>query len=131
MGKAKAKAKKLEISTYAGEYYEHSQWAKTEKFLEEYKKRAAIESKNNELKRFHGLERADGYGLKSVRTQAKLTAIAVNLKRIAKLLSLPKPATLAIVSEKVPLVPDTPVGLLEVTVIYIDFFSHLRKTVFF
>ena len=33
------------------------------------------------------MDRAEGYGLKSVRTQAKLTALAVNLKRIARLVS--------------------------------------------
>lgn len=39
--------------------------------------------KNGEMKRFHGLSRARGWGLRSVLFQAKLTAIAVNLKRIA------------------------------------------------
>ena len=39
------------------------------------------------MKNFHGLNRARGYGLKSMSTQAKLTAIAVNLKRIASILS--------------------------------------------
>ncbi len=37
------------------------------------------------MKRFHGLARARGYGLRAVTIQAKLTAIAVNLKRIAAL----------------------------------------------
>jgi hypothetical protein len=37
------------------------------------------------MKRFHGLDRARGYGLKSMSIQAKLTALAVNLKRIAAL----------------------------------------------
>ncbi|OIJ17236.1 hypothetical protein BKP37_01655 [Anaerobacillus alkalilacustris] len=32
-------------------------------------------------------EKTGGYGLKSMATQAKLTALAVNLKRIARLLS--------------------------------------------
>ena len=40
------------------------------------------------MKRFHGLSRAKGYGLLAVSKQAKLTAIAVNLKKIAKLISL-------------------------------------------
>jgi len=31
--------------------------------LEKYKKRASIEGKNAELKRFHGLYRARGYGM--------------------------------------------------------------------
>ena len=39
------------------------------------------------MKRFHGLARARGYGLRSVSLQAKFTALAVNLKRIAKLVS--------------------------------------------
>lgn len=39
------------------------------------------------MKRFHGLDRARGYGLKSMSMQAKLTALAVNLKRIAALVS--------------------------------------------
>ena len=84
---ATTKAKKLQVGTSAGDYYEHSQWAKTEEFKEEYRKRASIEWKNAELKRFHGLARAKGYGLPSITTQAKLTALAVNLKRIATLVS--------------------------------------------
>jgi transposase len=83
---AKTKAKKLRVGLNANEFYEYSQWAKTEEFKTEYKKRAASEWKNAELKRFHGLNRAYGYGLKSVSMQAKLTALAVNLKRIARLL---------------------------------------------
>jgi len=86
--KAKTKSKKLQVSLNTAEYYEHSQWANTEEFKEEYKKRSASEWKNAELKRFHGLDRACGYGLKSVNCQAKLTAISVNLKRIAKLTAL-------------------------------------------
>jgi len=39
------------------------------------------------MKRFHGMDRARGYGLKSMSIQAKLTALAVNLKRIARLVS--------------------------------------------
>ena len=52
-----------------------------------YKKRASHEWKNGEMKHFHGLDRARGYGLKSMSIQAKLTALAVNLKRIAVLVS--------------------------------------------
>ena len=96
--KAKTKAKRLSVSLYAAEYYEHSQWTKTEAFIEEYRKRAAIEWKNAELKRFHGLARAKGYGLKSVATQAKLAALAVNLKRIAKMVAQKEPAFLMILA---------------------------------
>lgn len=51
--------------------------------MEKYKKRSAQEWKNGEMKRFHGLSRARGWGLRSILFQAKSTAIAVNLKRIA------------------------------------------------
>jgi len=87
----KRKAKLLHVGTNAGDYYEHSQWAKTEEFQVEYRKRAAIEWKNAELKRFHGLARAKGLGIRSVTTQAKLAAIAVNLKRIATLITSSEP----------------------------------------
>ena len=87
LGKSKTIGKVLELGENASEYYEHNQWTKTEEFKTGYKKRAQIEPKNAELKRFHGLDRARGYGLKSVSTQTKLTIIAVNLKRICKLIS--------------------------------------------
>ena len=60
---------------------------------------ARIEGKNGEMKRFHGLARARGYGLISVSFQAKLTVIAVNLKRISRLIS--------------PLKPDNQINLLD------------------
>ena len=83
-GKAKFGSKELVIGNYALEYYELSQWQKdNEEFLKKYKKRAAHEWKNGELKRFHGLAKAKGWCLQSVKTQVKLTAIAGNLKRIA------------------------------------------------
>lgn len=87
IGKSTRIARQLRISINTPELYEYSQRAKTQEFLEEYRKRAKIESKNAELKRFHGLDRAKGYGLRSIRIQAKLTALAVNLKRITKLVS--------------------------------------------
>lgn len=77
----------LVIGLNTTEFYEISQYQKTEEFLEKYKKRASIEGKNAELKRFHGLSRARGYGLLSVSKQSKLAAIAVNLKRIAAIAS--------------------------------------------
>ena len=69
------------------QFYEISQYQKTDEFKEKYKKRASIEGKNAELKRFHGLYRARGYGLLSVSKQSKLAAIAVNIKRIAAIVS--------------------------------------------
>jgi transposase len=87
MGKQTSKAKTLEISTMAPQFYEISQYQKRKEFVEKYKKRASIEWKNAEMKRFHGLARARGWGLHCVATQAKLTAIAVNLKRIVAIIS--------------------------------------------
>ena len=80
--------KVLGVSQNAPTYYKYSQFNKTEEFKKEYRKRARIEGKNAEMKRFHGLARANGYGLLAVSKQAKLTAIAVNLKKIAKLFSM-------------------------------------------
>jgi transposase len=90
IGKSTRIARLLSISINTPELYEYSQRAKTPEFQKEYRKRAKIEPKNAELKRFHGLDRAKGYGLRSIFTQAKLTALAVNLKRIAKLVSASK-----------------------------------------
>lgn len=87
IGKTKSIAKILEVGENASVYYEYSQFAKTDEFKETYKMRARIEGKNAEMKRSHGLTRAKWYGLVSVSKQAKLTAIAVNLKKIAKLFS--------------------------------------------
>jgi transposase len=86
LGKAKTRARSLHVSLNTAEIYELSQRQKTPEFLEKYKKRAAQEWKNGEMKRFHGLARARGFGLLGVAIQAKLTAIAVNLKRIAALI---------------------------------------------
>ncbi|NMA06240.1 MAG: IS1182 family transposase [Ruminococcaceae bacterium] len=83
----KSIAKKLVLGVNTSEFYEYSQRAKTPEFLEKYKKRASHEWKNGEMKRFHGMGRARGYGLRSMQIQAKLTALAVNLKRIARLVS--------------------------------------------
>ena len=85
MGKSKSKARQLRVSMNTSKLWELSQKQKTDQFKSDYKKRSAIEWKNAELKRFHGLARAAGYGLKAVSTQAKLTVLAVNLKRIAAL----------------------------------------------
>ena len=77
----------LEVGINTPEFYGYSQEQKTDEFKEKYKKRACHEWKNGEMKNHHGLSRARGYGLRSMSTQAKLTAIAVNLKRIASILS--------------------------------------------
>lgn len=85
MGRASG-GRRLTISENTPAYYQESQRQKEPEFLEKYKKRAAEEWKNAEMKRFHGLARARGWGLRSMSFQAKITAIAVNLKRIANLI---------------------------------------------
>ena len=90
IGKVKQIAKKLSVGTSTAELYEHNQFTKSDGFLERYKIRSRIEPKNAEMKRYHGLDRADGFGLQSVRLQAKFTAIAVNLKRMAVIKQLKK-----------------------------------------
>lgn len=87
IGTTTTKAKRFIVSLHTAEFYAISQSQKTLEFKERYKKRAAHEWKNAEMKRFHGLARARGYGLRAVTIQAKLTAIAVNLKRIAALVA--------------------------------------------
>ena len=85
MGRASG-GRRFQISENTPAYYQKSQRQKSPEFLEKYKKRAAEEWKNAEMKRFHGLARAKGWGLRSMSFQAKFTAIAVNLKRIANLI---------------------------------------------
>ena len=85
MGRASG-GRRFQISENTPAYYQESQRQKSPEFLAKYRKRAAEEWKNAEMKRFHGLARARGWGLRSMAFQAKFTAIAVNLKRIANLI---------------------------------------------
>ena len=86
----------LEVGINAPEFYGYSQEQKTVEFKEKYKKRACQEGKNGEMKNFHGLNCARGNSKRSMSIQAKLTALAVNLKRIASILSSPEPILLNI-----------------------------------
>ena len=85
MGRASG-GRRFQISENTPVYYQESQRQKSPEFLKKYRKRACEEWKNAEMKRFHGLARAIGWGLRSMTFQAKFTAIAVNLKRIANLI---------------------------------------------
>lgn len=91
IGKSNRISRMLHVGENSQLFYELSKRSQTEEFARKYKKRAKIESKNAEMKRFHGLARARGHGLLSVSFQTKLTVIAVNLKRISKLISPLKP----------------------------------------
>lgn len=85
--KGKKKYKTMEVTEIYEKYKKYAVISETEEFKESYKKRASIENKNGEMKRFHGMARARGFGLRSMHLQVGFTAIAVNLKRIAKLIS--------------------------------------------
>jgi hypothetical protein len=54
MGKAKNKARELQIAVNTTFFCEHDQRQKEQEFLEKYEKRSAHEWKNGEMKRFHG-----------------------------------------------------------------------------
>jgi hypothetical protein len=58
----------------------------SEAFRERLEIRHRIEEKNGELKVAHGLGRADSVGLDAVRLQTHFTVLAVNVKRMVKLL---------------------------------------------
>jgi transposase len=100
MGKSAAKQKnrKLHVTEDTPKLYELNKRQQSPEFSEKYKKRAAHEGKNAEMKCFHGLDRARGFGLSSVSVQAKLTALAVNLKRIANIVTETKTDTVAATS---------------------------------
>src|SRR5699024_543746 len=80
----------LEVGVNTPEFYEYSQQQKTDEFKEKYKNRSCQEWKNGEMKNFHGLDRARGYGLQHVVLQYKLSAFAVKLKSRAAILSSKK-----------------------------------------
>lgn len=90
-------ARRLILGVNTAEFYTYSQDQKTDEFQQKYKSRATHEGKNGEMKNNHGLDRARGYGKRSMSTQAKLTALAVNLKRIANILSFKSPISLRII----------------------------------
>jgi transposase/curved DNA-binding protein CbpA len=134
MGKSTTKARRLVIGLSTPLFYEISQKQKEAEFLMKYKKRASIEWKNGEMKRFHGLGRARGWGIKSVAAQAKLTAIAVNLKRIAAIVTVQDSKSnslsslLQLISRQVPLLKRRCRDMLEI-IIYFDFRVGFSETV--
>ena len=65
---------------------EAKEYNKTQDFKDDMKERAHIEPKNAEMKRFHGMARARYWGLTKVNVQFIITAIAVNVKRLANVI---------------------------------------------
>ncbi len=62
------------------------EYNKTQDFKEDMRERAHIEPKHAEMKRFHGMARAKYWGLPKVNIQLIITAIAVNVKRLANVI---------------------------------------------
>jgi transposase len=87
MGKSTRATRELRVSASTARFYEESQRQKDPAFFKGYRKRAALEWKNAEMKCHHGMARAKGYGLRSVSVQVKLTALAVNCKRMGAIVA--------------------------------------------
>ncbi len=65
---------------------EAKEYNKTQDFKNDMKERAHIEPKHAEMKRFHGMARARYWGLTKVNIQMIITAITVNVKRLANVI---------------------------------------------
>ncbi|MDO8727925.1 MAG: IS1182 family transposase [Candidatus Methanoperedens sp.] len=65
---------------------EAKEYNKTQAFKDDMKERAHIEPKHAEMKRFHGMARARYWGLPKVNIQFIITAIVVNVKRLANVI---------------------------------------------
>jgi Transposase DDE domain len=72
---------------YEAEYRKVEEKAKTPQYQETRRTHPKIERKLNEVARHQGARRACLRGLRKVHTQAVLTALVVNVKRIVKLLA--------------------------------------------
>ena len=80
---------------YEAEYAKVEAKAQTPEYRETRRTHPKIERKLNEVARHHGARRACFRGLRKVLTQAVLTALVVNVKRMVKLLSQVSGATSA------------------------------------
>jgi hypothetical protein len=85
------KSRTVVKNEYEAEYKAAQAKAQTPEYAKVRKEHPAIERKLSELVRRHDLRNARYRGLTKVLRQALLTGIAVNLKRIVKLQTLPDP----------------------------------------
>ncbi|NPV54630.1 MAG: hypothetical protein HPY71_14130, partial [Firmicutes bacterium] len=83
------------VSVYHEELKAAAFYNETKAFQKDKAIRARIEPKFGEAKRFHGMARAIYRCLKKVDLQVRLTAIALNIKRIFMLLQELKVSALA------------------------------------
>jgi len=82
--KAEAKSRTYLVVIKPDEHKEQEIFQQSDYFREKSKHRYKIEAKNSELKNVHGYDRANSYGLESMKMQGALAIFVVNLKRILK-----------------------------------------------
>ena len=82
----KSKGKSYSVTKPSEKNQDRLEFEASDTFRERLKIRYRIEEKNSEMKIAHGLSRADSVGISAMRTQMYFTAIAVNVKRIVKLM---------------------------------------------
>ncbi len=82
----KQKGRTITIGKHYDLVMEAKEYNKTQDFKDDMKERAHIEPKNAEMKRFHGMVRARYWGLPKVNVQFIITAIVVNVKRLANVI---------------------------------------------
>lgn len=82
--KPEAKSKTYSVAIKANEHIEQEVFQQSDYFREKARHRYKIEAKNSELKNVHGYDRADSYGLESMKMQGAIAIFVVNLKRILK-----------------------------------------------
>lgn len=66
------------------EHMEQEIFQQSDYFREKSRHRYKIEAKNSEWKNVHGYDRANSYGLESMKKQDALAIFVLNLKRILK-----------------------------------------------
>ena len=81
-----AKSKTYSVTIKSDVHKSQIEFQKSEYFKEKSKERYKIEAKNSELKHRHGYDTASSSGLIGMEMQGAFAILAVNLKRILKLL---------------------------------------------
>lgn len=80
-----AKKKTYTVRILAPEFLSQIEFEQSERFRIKSKERYKIEAKNAELKHVFGYDRAESYGIDSMRMQGAMAIFAANLKRILKI----------------------------------------------
>ena len=81
-----SKTKTYSVSIKSDLHQEQISFQETDYYKEKAKHRYKIEAKNSELKNVHGYDRAISYGITNMQMQGAIAILAVNLKRILKLM---------------------------------------------